>query len=143
MARPTKSFGKKNAPVLHAPGGLPNAAPPPPRRKMSMTVGLVSLGATALAGGAWLEARHLRTQAQECRAQAAQRGLPPENCPTSGGSSSSSRGGGGGHAWFSSSGSGSSHSTSDRGGSKSAPHGTFGGFGHAGAAHSGGHGGGA
>lgn len=134
MAKPTKPFGKKNAPILHAPGGLPNAAPPPRRRKMSMTVGLVSLGATALAGGLWLEARHARTVGDECRAQAAQRGLPPDNCP-SGGSSGSSRGGGGGHTWSSSSGSSSSHSTSDHGGSTSAPHGTFGGFGHAGAAH--------
>ena len=136
VARQGKPFGKKNAPlVLHAPGGLPDGAPPPPRRKMSMTVGLVSLGATALAGGAWLEARHLRTQAQECRAQAAQRGLPPDNCPSEHGSGRSY--GGGGHGWFSSSGSTSSPTTSAQHvGAAPAGHGTVGGFGHAGAAHS-------
>lgn len=136
MKKPRPPFGLKNAPpaVLHAPGGLPNAAPPTPRRKMSMTVGLVSLGATALAGGAWYESRHAREQAEACRAQAAQRGLPPDDCPS--GRSSSGSHGGGSHGWFSSSGSSSSPSTSAQHlGASPAGHGAFGGFGHAGAAH--------
>jgi len=134
--KPRKPFGLKNAPpaILNAPGGLPNEKRPAPRRKMSMTVGLVSLGAAALAGGSWLEARHNRNLAAQCRAQAAQRGLPPDDCPSDG-RSGSSHSSGGSRSSFSSSGSSSSHSTSDHG-STSTSHGIFGGFGHAGAAHS-------
>ena len=136
MSKSRKNFGKKkyaSPPVLNAPSGLPKAvAVPPAKRKMSMTVGLVSLGAAALAGGVWLEARQTRIRAEECRAEAARRGLPPDDCPSarsSGGSHSSGR------SWYSSSGSSSSHSTSDHGGSTTS-HGLFGGFGHAGHAHS-------
>ena len=135
--KPRQPFGLKNAPpaVLHSPGGLRKGAPPPPRRKMSVTVGLVSIGAAALAGGAWYEGRQGRAQAEACRAEAAQRGLPADHCP-SGSSSSGSHGGSSGRSWFFSGGSGSGHSTSDHAGSTTAPHGAFGGFGHAGAAHS-------
>ena len=138
MAKSRKTFGKKNAPplVLNAPGGSPNDAPLLRRRKMSMTVGLVSLGAATLVGGVLLEARQARIRAQECRAEAQRRGLPPVDCPseqTSGRSHSS--GGGGRTGWHFSTGSGSSSSTSDHGGS-STSHGLFGGFGHAGHAHS-------
>lgn len=137
MKKPRKPFGLKNAPpaVLNAPGGLPDASPPPRRRKMSLTVGLVSVGAAALAGGVWYEARQGRASAEACREEAAQRGLPADHCPGGSSSSRSHGGGSSGRSWFFSSGSSSSHSTSDHGGSTSAPHGTFGGFGHAGAAH--------
>jgi len=137
MARkPRPPFGLKNAPpvVLNAPGGSSNGAPLLRRRKMSMTVGLVSLGAATLAGGVLLEARQARIRAEECRAEAARRGLPPVDCP-SGQTSGRSHGGGGGRSWFFSGGSSSGHVSSDHGGSTTS-HGLFGGFGHAGHAHS-------
>ncbi|HMN73332.1 MAG TPA: hypothetical protein PKA55_15840 [Rhodoblastus sp.] len=136
MAGRGKTFGRKNAPppVVHAPGGLPNkVAVPTLKRKMSLTVGLVSLGAAAVAGGVVYENRRA-AQAEECRAQAAQRGLPPDNCPTSRSSGGSYRVGG--HSWYSSSSSSSSSAT--RGSTSHGGHATFGGFGHSGAAHAGG-----
>ena len=141
MAKQRKPFGQKNAPppVLNAPGGLPDGAPFIHRRKMSMTVGLVSLGAATLAGGVYYESRHRAAQAEECRAEAARRGLPPDNCPPA--QSSSRSHSSGGHSWFWSSGSSHSSSTtgySSHGTSTSSGHATFGGFGHSGAAHAGG-----
>lgn len=130
MVKPRKPFGLKNAPpaVLNAPAGLPNkAAVPSLKRKMSLTVGLVSLGAATVAGGVYYENRRA---AQECRTRAAERGLPADNCPTTRSWSASHSSG---RSWYSSGGSWSSSSSTPHGG-----HATFGGFGHAGAAHAGG-----
>ncbi len=137
MVKPRKPYGLKNAPpaVLHAPSGLPSkTAVPSLKRKMSMTVGLVSLGAAAVAGGVYYENRRAE---QECRQQAAQRGLPADNCGRSN-RSSGSHSSGHWSSWSSSSSSSSTSATTSHSGSTSGGHATFGGFGHSGSAHSGG-----
>lgn len=136
--KPRPPFGLKNAPpiVLNAPGEGAKNAPFLKRRKMSMTVGLVSLGAATLVGGVLLEARQNRIRAEECRADAQRRGLPPVDCPSEQTSGRSHGGSGGGRtSWHSSGRSSSGPVSSDHGGSTTS-HGLFGGFGHAGHAHS-------
>ncbi len=135
MARAQRPFGQRGAagpPVLHAPGGLPGGpAPPSKPRKMSLSVGLVALGAMALAGGGLYEAKRRADRDQACREAAIGSGASPAACQTAS-SSSGSR-----SHWFFSSGSSSSSSTSA---THTTPggHASFGGFGASGHAHSGG-----
>jgi hypothetical protein len=146
MAENRKSFGQKGAvkpapTILHAPGGLPSGHPgPSPVRKASMTVALLAVGATSMAGGAAYLA-HRRSEA--CRPDAQTPGGRPPECDTR-----SSGGGYGGSSthWWGYSSSGSSWSSTGHATSTSSPsggHASFGGFGATGAGHSGGHGGGA
>lgn len=123
MGKPKQPFGVRGVyppPVVtQARAGLPGAPGQSPLRKSSVTVGLITAGVVALGGAAYLES-HRRSEA--CRTNPT-----PENCRQSSSS--------GGHWYF-----GSSSSSSDSGShsSSSTPHATYGGFGHAGAAHAGG-----
>lgn len=143
MAKRPKSTGEAGAtksPVLHAPGGLPGALPPSRPRKMSLSVGLLALGATALVGGGIYESKRRADREQACREAALKSGGNPALCqqPRSSGSSS------GGHSstWSSRSSSSSSatplHSSGSSSGTHatSGGHGSFGGFGATGAGHS-------
>jgi len=100
---------------------------------MSLSVGLVALGATALAGGGIYEAKRRADREQACREAAIKSGASPSACTTPSSSSSS----GSRSHWFFSGGS-SSSSSSTVGHTTPGGHASFGGFGAAGHAHSGG-----
>jgi hypothetical protein len=125
---PRKEFGKRNIKpppvVTHTPRGLaggPNPLAPTQMRTLAITLGL--LGATAIGAFAVMQAHHRR---ENC---APPEGSNPEGPPCQ--SSGSSGGHGGSGSWSGSSG----HSDSSASGHESA---SFGGFGHASAAHGGG-----
>jgi hypothetical protein len=100
---------------------------------MSLSVGLVALGATALLGGNLYESRRRADRVQACREEAGRTGASPAACEQH----SSSRSSGGGSHWFFSSGSSSSGKVST-GHATPGGHASFGGFGATGHAHSGG-----
>lgn len=124
-----KEFGRRGveAPpvVTNAPGGLARGpSGPSPRRKRSLTIALVSVGALSIGGFALMEAIDRRTKCNQDRADWDRSGC--ENSSSSGGSSS--HGGS----------SGSSSRSSSSGQSSSGHAVSFGGFGGTGAAHGGG-----
>lgn len=121
-----KEFGRRGAEappvVTRAPGGLPGGpSGPSQRRKRSLTIALVSVGALSIGGFALMEAIDRRVKCRQDKGDWEQ-----SECEGSGSrSSSSSHGGSGG-----SSSHGSSSSQSSSGHSVS-----FGGFGGTGAFH--------
>ncbi|PWB83340.1 MAG: hypothetical protein C3F11_07100 [Methylocystaceae bacterium] len=126
-----KEFGRRGAQappvVTHAPGGLPGGSSgPSERRKRSLTIALVSVGALSIGGFALMEAIDRRVKCRQNTGDWEQ-----NDCAESGSRSSSSSHGG-------SSGSSSHGSSSSQSSSFSAHSVSFGGFGATGAAHGGG-----